>query len=69
MISACIADSSAINWIQSGSAGMYSGAPLVAHFGLGDADVIDVLEVLWPDREISRFEDVSPRQRLTVTRE
>ncbi|HHO53018.1 MAG TPA: CRTAC1 family protein, partial [Deltaproteobacteria bacterium] len=42
-----------VRWIHSGSSGMYSGAPLEAHFGLGNAERITRIEVVWPDGAIS----------------
>jgi hypothetical protein len=43
-----------------------SGDDLACHFGLGDAWVIDRVEVRWPDRTRERFESlpVNRRQRL-----
>ena len=61
-------DKTQIRWIHSGSSGMYSGAPLEAHVGLGDADRIDRIEVVWPDGRISAVEDVAARQKITVVR-
>jgi hypothetical protein len=46
--------------------GMYSGAPLEAHFGLGAHERIELLEVAWPDGGVSAFRDAQGRQRLTV---
>jgi len=62
------ADGSQVRWIQSGSSGMYSGGPLQAHFGLGDTAVVDQLDVIWPDGEISTFTDVGAHRHLTITR-
>jgi len=57
-----------IRWITSGSTGMYSGSPLEAHFGLGTAETIESLDVVWPDGATSSFVDVTPRQVITVER-
>ncbi len=62
-------DTTRTRWIQSGSSGMYSGSPLRAHFGFGDLATVDEVEVVWPDGQVSRFTDVLPRQRLTITRD
>ena len=62
-------ETSQVRWIQSGSAGMYSGHPLTAHVGLGMVDTVDAIEVVWPDGAVSRFDDVATRQNLTITRE
>jgi hypothetical protein len=37
--------------------------------GLGTAEIIDRLEVFWPDGRSSAFEGVVPRQQLTVVRD
>jgi len=44
-----------------------SGEPSELHFGLGDAAVIDRLEVRWIDGETSVAERVPPRRRVVVT--
>ena len=43
------------------------GAPEL-HFGLGDAERIDRLEVFWPDGKRSVITDVAARQELTLVR-
>lgn len=40
---------------------------LLAHFGLGDATVIDTLRLEWPSGIVQEFHDVPPKQFLTVT--
>lgn len=55
-------------WIMAGGTGQYSGQPPVAHVGLGNAELIDSVEVIWPDGEVSSFTDVDVRQRLSITR-
>jgi len=57
-----------VRWITSGSTGMYSGSPLEAHFGLGTAETIESLDVVWPDGATSSFVDLTPRQVITVVR-
>ncbi|RME27809.1 MAG: CRTAC1 family protein, partial [Deltaproteobacteria bacterium] len=57
-----------VRWIGAGSTGMYTGGPPEAHFGLGSAEVVDALEVRWPDGAVDRFDDVPVRRRLTVVR-
>jgi len=42
---------------------------LRAHFGLGDAAIVDSLIIEWPSGEISVVTNVSINQRLTVTEE
>ena len=58
-----------VRWIQSGSAGMYSGGPLEAHFGLGSADTVDRIEVHWPDGKTTQVRNIATRQRVTLRRE
>src|SRR5690606_746064 len=48
--------------------GYASGQPAVAHFGLGDADRVDV-EVRLPNRKVIRKPGVAAGQRLTVAEE
>lgn len=47
-------------WIHSGSTSMFSGGPAEAHFGLGDVDQIDRVEVTWPDGVVSLVEGLEP---------
>jgi enediyne biosynthesis protein E4 len=56
-----------LRWLSSGSTGLYSGSPLSAHFGVADADTVDI-EVVWPDGSVGRAEGVSTRQRVTLRR-
>lgn len=44
-----------------------SGQTLIAHFGLGDAAIIDTLRIEWPSGLVQELRDVAPRQSLTVT--
>jgi len=44
-----------------------SGQTLIAHFGLGDATIIDTLRIEWPSGIVQELHDVMPRQFLTVT--
>ncbi len=43
--------------------------PALAHFGLGNSDVVDVLEVTWPDGETKSLQNISADQYLTIGRE
>ena len=61
-------DQTHTRWVTSGSTGMYTGAPLEAHVGLGGADHIDRIEVDWPDGARSVHQDLAARQILTVSR-
>lgn len=53
-------------WISSGSTGLASGGPLLAHFGLGSTSVLDALTVYWPDGDVSAFTNIPTRQALVV---
>jgi len=55
-------------WLTVGGTGLQSSVEPIAHFGLGDADTVDVLEVQWPDGGISRFTDVGTKRSVTVAR-
>ena len=48
------------------NAGYLSQAPPELHFGLGDASLIDEIEVFWPDGTVDRLTDVPVNQRLTI---
>ena len=39
---------------------------LPAHFGLGNADVVDEIRVQWPSGKVQTLHDISPNQVLTV---
>lgn len=45
----------------------FSGCPLEAHFGLGDATNIDEVRIEWPSGIVQILTNVAPRQFLTVT--
>jgi len=51
----------------SGGHGCGSQNDLRAHFGLGDAAVVETVRIEWPSRVIQEFQDVPARQLLTVT--
>ena len=51
-----------IRTITAGSRSYCSGGPPVAHFGLGDVDAIDRIEVLWPAGERVVYPGVASRQ-------
>ena len=44
----------------------YSQNDLRLHFGLGEAEVIDELEIMWPSGQIDRIRDLEVNQLLTV---
>jgi hypothetical protein len=47
--------------------GGWNSAPLVAHFGLGDATSADTLRIEWPSGTVQEFHNVAPKQILTIT--
>ena len=55
-------------WVHRGSTNVASGGPTDLHFGLNDTEIVDHVEIRWPDGEMSRIESVSTRQRLVVER-
>jgi len=55
-----------LRWISSGSTSLSSGGPLVAHFGLGDVDMLDRLEVFWPDGTTDAFTNIQTRQSVLI---
>ncbi len=55
--------------VLAGGTGFGSGGPPEVHFGLGDIDAVDRIEVRWPDGERSVVRDVMARQSLRITRD
>ena len=55
-----------VRWIGSGSTGLSSGGPLMAHFGLNDATILDHLTVHWPDGTTNSFTNIETRQALVI---
>jgi enediyne biosynthesis protein E4 len=54
-------------WVSAGSS-LYTGVGPTLHFGLGDQERIDRLEVLWPGGEVYEAFDLGVRRRLEVSR-
>ncbi len=54
--------------VSAGSTGFGSGGPPELHFGLGQAETIDRVQVVWPDGTVSEAEGFSPRRQVTFTR-
>jgi enediyne biosynthesis protein E4 len=52
---------------QVGGGDSYGGNPNLAHFGLGNATIIDELRVEWPSGYVTVLESVLPNQRLTIS--
>jgi uncharacterized repeat protein (TIGR03803 family) len=53
--------------ITAGSGYNNGGNELWAHFGLGDATIVDTMRIEWPSGTVQEFHNVSPRQILTYT--
>ena len=50
------------------SGGSYlSNSEMVLHFGLGDRETADTVEVLWPDGQATLLETVRAGQQITIT--
>ncbi len=56
-------------WLQAGGMSLASSEPPTLHFGLGDRDRVDRVEVRWPDGRISVFHDVATRQFLDISQD
>jgi hypothetical protein len=54
-------------WIHSQGTGLITSVPFEAHFGVGEADFIDRLQVDWLDGTSQIWLDVPSHQRLRVT--
>ena len=62
---------SGTRWVRTILAGGHnhaSGGPPEVHFGLSDTDVVDRVEITWPDGQVSNLFDVETRQILDITR-
>jgi enediyne biosynthesis protein E4 len=55
-----------IDEVRSGG-GYYSQNDLRVHFGLGEAEKVELLEVRWPSRQVDSLKDVKPNQLYYVT--
>ena len=54
-----------IREVRSGGS-YYSQNDLRIHFGLGNATVVDLLEIRWPSGQIDRFTDLEANRSLTI---
>ncbi len=54
--------------LRAGGTNFGSASPIEAHFGLASREVVDQVEVIWPDGARSTFRDVPTRQRITIRR-
>jgi hypothetical protein len=53
-------------WVRAGGTGMYGASAPDALFGLGDVDVVDHVEIAWPDGAVTRLDEVATRQIVDV---
>ena len=60
-------DGHQIRWMMAGGTGLFSSNPAEAHFGLGDADAVE-LRVTWPDGAIDTWTSIEARQHVLLTR-
>ncbi len=56
-------------WEIKRTVGIYAVSDPRAHFGLGSADKIDSIEVIWPSGTIQRFSDVSADRHYVIDEE
>ena len=57
---------SQIREVAAGSSSM-SQHMMATHFGLGSAEVVDLIEIRWPSGAVQTMRSVPPNQRITVT--
>ena len=56
-------------WIVAGGTSLGYGPPNEAHFGLGENETIDRIDVIWPDGTVTRHTEVDSNQRVWVARD
>ena len=54
--------------VSAGSTGFGSGGPPVLHFGLGDTEWVDRVDIIWPDGSISTAPGFEPRREVLFRR-
>ncbi len=62
---ATVGASTQVREIRAGS-NFESSDPSLAHFGLGSADRVDLLRVVWPNQEEALYHDVATRRSITL---
>jgi hypothetical protein len=63
-----VGDQSWVRWVHAGSSSMFSGGPTTLHFGLGEHEMVDRIEWMWPDGTTSSVADVAANQNITARR-
>jgi hypothetical protein len=66
-VSVSAGDRTCVSWLHPAESYLCSSEP-VAHFGLGDAENVRRIEVVWPDGKRESFPGVSVDQRITLNR-
>ncbi len=61
-------DRSWSNVVRAGGTNHASSGPPEVHFGLGELAEVGIVEITWPDGEVSRITDVGTRRILDITR-
>jgi hypothetical protein len=54
--------------VRAGGTGFGSGTPDVLHFGLGEVEQLDAVEIVWPDGVVEQLPPFPVRSRVRVTR-
>ena len=55
-------------WLGAGSTSMFTAMQPEVHVGLGDVEIVDRIEVLWPDGQVTVRDGVPTRRHLTLVR-
>ena len=63
-----VGDQSWLRWVHAGSTSMFSGGPTTLHFGLGEHDIVDRIDWMWPDGTVTTVTDVAANQNITARR-
>ncbi|MEM7539441.1 MAG: CRTAC1 family protein [Chloroflexota bacterium] len=50
------------------ASGYLSGVPAQVHFGVPEGSVVEALEIVWPDGEVTMVEDITTGMLVSVTR-
>lgn len=58
-----------VQWLHAGGTSMASSGPVEAHFGLGDAEKVDRIRVIWPNGDESLVEDQPADTMLRLSRD
>jgi hypothetical protein len=62
-------DQTWVRELRAGGTSYGSGGPPELHFGLGEVQRLDSLEIRWPDGTVHRLHDLPTRRYLTLTRQ